>query len=319
MTPADKGKFCGSCQKQVIDFSHMNDREIAQFFKKPSTGSVCGRFMNDQLERNIAIPKRRIPWVKYFFQFALPAFLVSLKASAQKERPLMGKVSSVCVRPLMGEIARIPVQNLSIDSTNITGKVIDEKGAPIPFASILVKGTENGKATDEKGEFSINPKARSGELIIVVSSAGFETKEVSIKTGEFKNLIIQLNAKQMLDGVVVTSDVSTLKGAIVICTRISRTQAMVTSLLSKDSVKIYPNPVSSGSIINIEVLKSGHGKTMVELYNMTGQRVYFTEFNLYDKYWKTTLPLPALAAGAYILKVYLEKMKKTYAEKIIIQ
>ena len=43
MTEAEKGRFCNSCQKQVIDFSMMSDREIAQFFKKPSTGSVCGR------------------------------------------------------------------------------------------------------------------------------------------------------------------------------------------------------------------------------------------------------------------------------------
>ena len=82
MTPVEKGKFCGSCQKQVMDFTSMSDREIAQFFKKPSTGSVCGRFMNDQLDREMEIPKKRIPWLKYFFQIALPALFVS-KVSAQ--------------------------------------------------------------------------------------------------------------------------------------------------------------------------------------------------------------------------------------------
>ena len=55
MNPVEKGKFCGSCQKQVVDFSHMSDRQVAEFFKKPSTGSVCGRFMTDQLERDIEI------------------------------------------------------------------------------------------------------------------------------------------------------------------------------------------------------------------------------------------------------------------------
>ena len=84
MSPVDKGKFCGSCQKQVVDFSNMSDRQVAEFFKKPSTGSVCGRFMTDQLERDIEIPRKRIPWVKYFFQIAIPAFLFSIKGSAQK-------------------------------------------------------------------------------------------------------------------------------------------------------------------------------------------------------------------------------------------
>src|SRR5689334_9509838 len=83
MHPSGKGKFCDSCQKQVVDFTRMTDREIALFFKKKSTGSVCGRFMDDQLNRDMDIPKKRIPWFKYFFQFALPAFIISNKAKAQ--------------------------------------------------------------------------------------------------------------------------------------------------------------------------------------------------------------------------------------------
>jgi len=82
MTPVEKGKFCGSCQKQVIDFSTMSDRQVAEFFKKPSTGSVCKRVMTGQLDRDIEIPKKRIPWLKYFFTIALPAFFVSVKAGA---------------------------------------------------------------------------------------------------------------------------------------------------------------------------------------------------------------------------------------------
>ena len=53
MTHAEKGRFCSSCQKTVIDFSNMSDREIALFFKKPSIGSVCGRFLEDQLNRDM--------------------------------------------------------------------------------------------------------------------------------------------------------------------------------------------------------------------------------------------------------------------------
>ncbi len=80
MTPVEKGRFCGSCQKQVVDFTTMSDTQLVTFFRKPSTGSVCGRFMQDQLDRTIDIPKKRIPWVKYFFQFLLPGFLMSCGA-----------------------------------------------------------------------------------------------------------------------------------------------------------------------------------------------------------------------------------------------
>lgn len=86
MTQVEKGKFCDSCQKQVVDFSAMSDRQLAEFFKKPSIGSVCGRFMTEQLDRDIEIPRKRIPWLKYFFTIALPAFFLSLKASASKKQ-----------------------------------------------------------------------------------------------------------------------------------------------------------------------------------------------------------------------------------------
>ena len=108
MTPVEKGKFCGSCQKQVVDFSNMSDRRVAEFFKKPSTGSVCGRFMSDQLDRAIEIPKKRIPWVKYFFQIALPAFLVSMKMSAQKTQ---GKIRMTTVAADV-ELNPLPITTL---------------------------------------------------------------------------------------------------------------------------------------------------------------------------------------------------------------
>src|SRR5258706_3546393 len=108
MSQADKGRFCASCQKQVIDFTRMSDSQLAAFFKKPSTGSVCGRFYGDQLERDIDIPGERLPWVKYFFQFALPAFLLSMKATAQgnvRVKPVTTTTSVPACSKILGEVS----------------------------------------------------------------------------------------------------------------------------------------------------------------------------------------------------------------------
>src|ERR671910_280849 len=76
-----QGRFCNSCQKTVTDFTQMSDAQLIAFFKKPKQ-STCGRFTQEQLENEILIPRKRIPWVKYFFQIALPALLLSLKSTA---------------------------------------------------------------------------------------------------------------------------------------------------------------------------------------------------------------------------------------------
>ena len=50
MTPNDKGAFCLSCQKNVVDFSNKTITQIKDFFrKKTEAESVCGRFDESQL------------------------------------------------------------------------------------------------------------------------------------------------------------------------------------------------------------------------------------------------------------------------------
>lgn len=49
MTPNQQGAFCGSCQKDVVDFSKMSIQGIKNFFSKPQ-GKVCGRFEETQLQ-----------------------------------------------------------------------------------------------------------------------------------------------------------------------------------------------------------------------------------------------------------------------------
>jgi hypothetical protein len=41
MTPEEKGRFCGKCQKSVVDFTRMRDHEIVDFLTA-SSGNVCG-------------------------------------------------------------------------------------------------------------------------------------------------------------------------------------------------------------------------------------------------------------------------------------
>lgn len=69
----------------------------------------------------------------------------------------------------------------------INGKITDDKGQPLPGATVLVKGTNNGTKTDINGSFSISAEPNS---TLIISYIGFETKEV--KVGNATTISVQL-------------------------------------------------------------------------------------------------------------------------------
>src|SRR6185312_8408636 len=63
----------------------------------------------------------------------------------------------------------------------VTGKITDDKGAPVAGASVTVKGSKSGSASHQDGSFIINVPANATTL--VVSSVGYTQQEVSIGDG----------------------------------------------------------------------------------------------------------------------------------------
>lgn len=55
MSQEEQGRFCGQCQKTVIDFTTWSDNDLFSFFSKNNT-SVCGRFLPAQLQKELHIP-----------------------------------------------------------------------------------------------------------------------------------------------------------------------------------------------------------------------------------------------------------------------
>ena len=74
--------------------------------------------------------------------------------------------------------------------TTIEGVVNDVKGLPVPGANVVIKGTKNGVLTDFDGVFKI--KAKTGDVLLI-SSLGFDKKEVKIKGNSIKIVLEELN------------------------------------------------------------------------------------------------------------------------------
>jgi len=86
---------------------------------------------------------------------------------------------------------------VQISAQNINGLVLAE-GNPLPGASVLIKGTNNGTTTDFDGNFSIQANQND---ILIISYIGFSSQEVEI--GNQTNLTISL-FQDVLEEVIVT-------------------------------------------------------------------------------------------------------------------
>ncbi len=350
MTPDQQGRFCGSCQKQVVDFTHMSDRELAQFFKKPSTGSVCGRFMDDQLERDILIPKRRLPWIKYLLQIFLPVFFVS-KAGAQKTmgkpaaRPVKdtSKVTIVPDNRVLGKVARgmdirpvctdqlIPLMGDTIinKSVQVKGRVFGEQGESLANASIRV--VRNGLliVADSAGRFILNTGNDRQLLEVEFSAAGYATKKLMIDPEKYKKeeYIVLLTANAALPEVIVTalpymgmvSRRNVTGGTTVIRKEQLEVKPIPQIPVVNNNLQVYPNPVQAGQSINISFEKMEEGYYTVQFMGINGQTLQHEQIWIDSDARVMNLKLPALPAGICLLVLTNKLTGKQTTEKIIVQ
>lgn len=186
MTPEEKGRFCGSCSKTVLDFTKATDKEIIQTLNQ--TENSCGRFYNHQLNRDLldSKPKKSF-WI--LASISLIGFLGLNSTAALAQTPVKTEQTEKI--------------NTAQDTTKttlvlkrITGVVSDEFGS-LPGAFIVIKGTNIGTTTDIDGNFEI--EAKEGD-ILEITFTGFEKNSILI--GEKNNYAI-LMREVVLDGIVI--------------------------------------------------------------------------------------------------------------------
>jgi TonB-linked SusC/RagA family outer membrane protein len=98
----------------------------------------------------------------------------------------------------------------------ITGTVKDEDGLGLPGVSVVLKGTQTGTLTDERGKYSIT--VPNGETSLIFSFVGFLSQEVLITTAQSSfDVTLKVDDKALEEVVVVgygTQKKESLTGAI---------------------------------------------------------------------------------------------------------
>lgn len=333
MTPVEQGRYCGACQQNVVDFTGMSDAQLITFFKKPSTGSVCGRFNTEQLHREIVPPQKRLPWFKYFFQLVIPAFLLSQKAVAQGKpvlRPVNTQTQPDCT-PVKGKIKQkdeIPA-NLSVSDSR-KGRIVTEKGEPVPYATVISADKRYYASSDAGGWFII-PERKPGEsLQLEISSVGYLPLEVLYaysKENESPVFVMKPDLKELEPVMVTSGTMGMVKTAV--AGGISFVQETSFTKVIKDSIvqfftkpsALFPNPVARGQNLNIQYKAKNAGEVIsIRLLSSNGQLMKESRLTMLKGNNIFTFTIETrVNAGLYHLVLVNQEGKAVQNEQVVVQ
>ncbi|CAN5634843.1 hypothetical protein BH10BAC2_BH10BAC2_43180 [soil metagenome] len=353
MTPKGKGRFCGSCSKQVVDFSLMSDQQVLNYFKQ-STGNTCGRFANDQLQRAIqpaTEQKKKAWWVVAM----MPLLLLFGKVNAQKKTIAVTKgrtavVKSESIPEIMGKVAPGIRPDTSVtdevivscyrmgdtllskpaEDLIIKGTITDEiNGGSLPFVSVIIKNSKKGVDADANGNFMISIKSDQKIPTLVLSSVGYESKEIDLNEeykrfsssveGSLREIFVMSEMTAMQP--MAMGDVVITAGDIVRCKKPKKTDTLKTTvnkIFRRQQFKIFPNPAQSGSSVKLEIQKAGDYS--IQLLDNNAKLILFKKVETENDKILTEIILPYdVTPGMYYIVLIDEKKKKQYTDKLIVQ
>jgi len=353
MTANEQGRYCQSCCKTVVDFTAMTDREIVDYISHFSAGDTCARVQDNQLNRLIQTPPERKHSWKYFWSLALSSLLISYRSVAQV-KPLKGDpvaITSVDCRKQKGEVTiRIgQITTSSIKDTitsTMTGRVVNEQGIPVPFASITLTNPTRVFIADEEGNYSFSIRSEQVNFTgLTISAVGYEPvsieqvqasaiqslevikktvkmsmKDVVMKQRVLKEVVVQGYASKHLQGWVGGLTVSRK------CTTYQKVKQTVKQTAAaliapgRSDLAIYPNPAPANGTFTLKFNIKQPGEYNVQFIDVAGRivggrQVMIASAGQTETFMGSQLP----GHGAYFIRVAGRQDGKIYNTKLLVQ
>lgn len=317
MTHAEKGRFCGQCQKTVVDFTTMTDDEVLDTLQA-ATGNTCGRFLVQQLDRPLQPTHLQRSWlrVKWFWAALISGALFANRATAQKAT--YGDTVVVTAPKSNAEV--VTMGKLKMPDTLpviIQGQVTDESGMPMAGVTVQVTGTSQGTTTNGLGMYELRLKDPGQSVQLQYSFVGYMPMQHQLQLAPLKYYHIYQQNVQFTNASVV------LSGEVVIVRKKKKSKPAasmkptVEKTTTKELLQVFPNPAKAGQPIFITQVKAG--TYSLQLYSNDGRPVA-TACILQAKgaanlSW--TLPAP-LSAGLYTLLLTNEN-QQAQTVKVLVQ
>src|SRR5690606_30211006 len=107
-----------------------------------------------------------------------------------------------CALPMLGILLLLLNMGFGVwpQDVGVKGVILDETNEPIPGASVLIKGTSTGVASDIDGSYTISVPNTS---TLVFSFIGYETQEIPVGNQSVINVSLKLDLSDLEEVVVV--------------------------------------------------------------------------------------------------------------------
>lgn len=197
MTPTEKGRYCDVCKKEIFDFTRITNLELIR--KLDNNENVCARYKASQL--NVDLYSRKNSRIK------MAGMLVSLSTAMALSSPAYAQQDSTQTnteQTIQAPGNSEEKANYTKPDTLIVHGRIESQQEPVPFVTVLQKGSKNSTVSDEAGKFElfIQTKTADEKIILVFQMVGMETKEVVLDRRK-TDLEIELESSAVLLGEVV--------------------------------------------------------------------------------------------------------------------
>jgi hypothetical protein len=338
MSPTDKGRFCKSCAKQVVDFSLLSDKQILEYFSNHKE-NTCGRFRDDQLNRTLDNhpAKSKAPLWKWFVTLWFGIWF-SNKAVSQTGKVQTKGDSKTQQADMLQEVVYLGgvsideedyVYHKNYNKVHIRGTVVNNANEPMAGASISLNGKAY-KVSASDGSFSINAKIpiNKDSVELSFSSIGYETKKIKVLSANKKDMLVEMTPKanELKEVVVVGYDATQRKACVMGGVSTVRTTSftqvidsikrVVDNSLTKSMFATYPKPAVKGSFVNVRVKEEG--TYLMQLISNASQLISSQKINA-SRYQVFRLQLSSsLASGIYYIRMVNEQTGQVYTDKLVV-
>ena len=185
----EKGGFCQSCEKEVIDFTNFSDNELINYLSSGNK-KACGMFKASQLKTYETNSIHSMTNSMLHKGIAMMSFsLLALCATEVKGQETASVEPTIeLVSSLEGVVGKVQVVQ---EKYTLTGTIVDEANAPLSGVNVVLKGTTVGTQTDFDGKFEF-PQQLAENDILVLSFIGYETKTYKVAANGNSNIDINI-------------------------------------------------------------------------------------------------------------------------------